>query len=106
MTATNQELRDEFERFARRIHSAQKWIGGDTSVALNSLAALAAEMIAHAESNGSVRDWQKDLEDARGRCQRFIQEQGRVVCSQCGRNWDTLDPCALCNATRAGIGRV
>ena len=24
-----------------------------------------------------------------------------VTCSTCGRDWDTLDPCALCNASRS-----
>jgi hypothetical protein len=28
-------------------------------------------------------------------------EGNNVKCSECGNTWDTISPCALCNATRA-----
>jgi hypothetical protein len=29
-----------------------------------------------------------------------------IVCQTCGKKWDTISPCALCNATRPSTGRT
>jgi hypothetical protein len=38
--------------------------------------------------------------------ERLEELRGNIVCQTCGKKWDTISPCALCNATRAAAGMV
>lgn len=42
------------------------------------------------------------IEEARqAEMQRCIEDDHNIECEVCGKRWDTISPCALCNATRA-----
>ena len=66
MTIDRETTLKDLAMFQRRIASAGHWVGGDTTVAMNTLVTIAADMLVYAQARGAVRSFEDEIRAYRG----------------------------------------